>query len=223
MIIEDPEFRSKYNKTEDWDGTTDYTDGYSGNDPGDDWIYQAWSSCDWFYNTNLSIDLVPLIIDLYEFEETNMSSTDAKAECIDRAKDLLKLGNDWDLNVPDPPTPLGDTSPENHGFDLLWCAFGEVGNTTGKNLGIGSNTLIRLRYYNNSNLNDSMFRVMQHELGHIFYALHVPEDENGNGQYEEGHVSIMGAEDYFNFNTHEFVLENRNRVIGNAGIFNGPN
>ena len=72
---------------------------------------------DWFYNYNLSVDLIPAAIDLYSFESKNITSYETEYEGCVRAKNILGLDGNWNVTV--------GTSRFNHGFDCLWMLTGD--------------------------------------------------------------------------------------------------
>ena len=154
-------------------------------------------STDWLYNYNLSVDLIPALIDLYSFESENATAYETEYEGCVRAKNLLGLENNWNVTV--------GTSSLNNGFDCLWMLMGN--NVIGSPHG-GANRII-IPVYPSSSPNDNMFHVMQHELGHVY----------GAGEISEI-VCIMGAFESDNFATHLFLASNL--ALINEEHFDGP-
>jgi hypothetical protein len=207
IILEDSDFADDYGNLVNWNGT-DMTGDYGASD----WNSQAWSSCDWFYNTNCSIDLVPLIVDPYDFTDNHVNLS--RTEGYTRVQVLLGTPYDWD-NV-------NGTSQDNHGFDMLWLLTGEDG---AGNPSAGGNTLYIENWADGNHDNDDMFHIFQHELGHLFNATHLDGDgglDPNHLIWEDEYKAIMGAGEFPYYTSHEFVDINYEMVLTWSDHYDGP-
>ncbi len=205
VILEDSAFRSRYGTTQNWNGS-DFSGGYGASD----WEYHPWASCDWTYNEYFSIDLIPCIVYSYDFTANNTKIDpdipgEVGEEAYNKTRVILGLENPWDEEW-----GTSGTSTDNHGFDLLWILMDFVdGNPHG-----GLNRIV-IRCWDgpNNEEKDAMFHIMQHELGHCYSAVEVPDN---------GSLCVMGKGVFNNFDSHEFLTGNFNTVTGNVEYFDGP-
>ncbi len=211
VILEDPDFGNRYGSCENWDGSN-LSDGYSGSD----WKYQAWSSVDWWYNQrqDINIDLIPLV-DSYNFTTNTTELPGDTHEGYARAKDFLGLFGNW--------TEASGTSAANHGFDLIWCLMGFVsGPAHGGYNRVMIKCVVASSYWNYPYENDSMFKTLQHELGHVFHALHINKPPMNLSMDDPDNPWVMSYKRIWNnWDCHTFIDYNLSVISDNADKFDG--